>query len=341
VIFFPTYASYDEAADRWTADLHAWAYRVVTDSRSRRTVARLFRRALGLKKEHANEPLFQRRAALFLTDTLKHRRVAVRLGGMTYDLGQTAKSGHLTASLELPGQLVRMHAEAGVLRFEPNEPQAPPSVPVRLIAPRGISVISDIDDTIKASYVWKKRKLIRTTFTRVWKTTRGLPAVYQQWAAAGAPFHYVSTTPWQLYPSLAQFAQRVGYPPGTFHLKRLRWKDRSFFDLFAKADKYKPRLLEPILERFPDRRFVLVGDSGENDPEIYGALARRRGEQIAAILIRNVTGQSAADRRYEAAFAGLGRDRWQVFDKAADIRTPAVFSQTPSPGGQAGQEAAA
>jgi phosphatidate phosphatase APP1 len=341
LIFFPTYASYDEAADRWTADLHAWAYRVVSNSRSRRTVARLFRRALGLKKEHANEPLFQRRAALFLTDTVKHRRVAVRLGGMTYDLGQTAKSGHLTASLELPGQLIAMHAEAGVLRFEPNEPQAPPSVPVRLIEPRGVSVISDIDDTIKASYVWKKRKLIRTTFTRVWKPTRGLPEVYRRWAAAGAQFHYVSTTPWQLYPSLAQFVQRVGYPLGTFHLKRLRWKDRSFFDLFAKADKYKPKLLEPILERFPQRRFVLVGDSGENDPEIYGALARRLGEQIAAILIRNVTRQGEDDPRYEVAFAGLPRERWQVFDKAVEIRSPAVLPSAIPAEGDAGQEAAA
>ncbi len=326
MIFFPTYASFDPGTDRWTVDLHAWAYRVVEDSRSRRAVARLFRRALGLDRAHANEPLFRHRAALFLTDTVMHRRVAVRLAGTTYDLGQTAKSGHLTTTLELPGNLVAHEAADGLLRFEPNEPQAPPSVPVRLIAPRGVSVISDVDDTMKASYVWKKRKLIRTTFTRVWKSTRGLAEVYQQWAAAGAQFHYVSTMPWQLYPSLAQFTQRVGYPPGTFHLKRLRWRDRSFFDLFAKADKYKPTLIEPILERFPQRRFVLVGDSGEHDPEIYGALARRRGEQIAAILIRNVTEQGEDHARWAVAFAGLPRERWQVFDKAAAIRTTQVFA---------------
>lgn len=320
VMFFPTYASRDEATGQWRVDLHAWAYDIVTDSTARRALTRLFRRTIGLKKEDARSATYERRAGLFLVNARKKLDVLVRLGDREHPLGATRKTGHLRATLLLEPEVVAAHADAdGLLPFVPTDPQAPPTAPVRLIEPTGVSVLSDIDDTIKASYVWKKRKLIRTTFTRAWKPTKGLAAVYRRLAEAGAQFHYVSTAPWQLYPSLAQFAQRAGYPSGTFHLKRFRWKDRSFFDLFAKAEGYKPRLIEPILTRFPGRAFILVGDSGEHDPEVYGRFARRHPDQVAMILIRDVTGEPADHDRYRAAFDGIDPARWRLFAKASHI----------------------
>jgi len=251
----------------------------------------------------------------------------VTLGDQHIDLGVTGKSGHLRRTIELPGELVREHAGAdATLRLAPVGLDMPLGITARLIEPRGISVISDIDDTLKASYVWKKRKLIRTTFTRQWKPTKGLAGVYQQLAGAGAVFHYVSTSPWQLYPALAQFTQRAGFPDGTFHLKRFRWKDRSFLDLFAHAAQYKPRLIEPILDRFPRRRFVLIGDSGECDPRVYGQVARQRPHQVAAILIRDVAELGADHPTLREAFAGLPPERWQLFDKAKRIDTAALLA---------------
>lgn len=328
MIFFPTYAIYDAAADTWSVDLHVWAYRVAARSTKRDALAKVFRRALGLPKEHASAAVYQRRAAMFLVDAIRQCPVAVALGGLRFDIGATKKSGHLEATLDLPGPLVREHAQSdGTLRFAPVGLDLPVGVTARLVEPQGLSVISDIDDTIKASYVWKKRKLIRTTFAREWKPTKGLGPVYQRLADAGAAFHYVSTSPWQLYPSLAQFTQRAGFPEGTFHLKRFRWKDRSFLDLFANAEKYKPRLIEPILERFPQRRFVLIGDSGECDPQVYGRLARQRPGQVAAILIRDVAGLGADDPAIVEAFAGLDRSVWQMFDKAKRLDVDALLAR--------------
>ncbi len=326
MLFFPTYASYDAEADVWSVDLHLWAFRVAAGAARRDAVSRVFRRGLGLKKEHANTQVYQRRAALFLVDVIKRQPISVRLGGEAFPLGETRKSGHMETTLQLPGGLVRSLCSAtGTLWFEPHEETGLPGIAVRLITPQGVSVISDIDDTTKASYVWKKRKLLKTTFVRSWKATKGLAAVYGEWARLGAAFHYVSTTPWQLFPELDAFKRVAGYPEGTYHLKRFRVQDRSFLDLFAKAEKYKPRLIEPILLRFPHRRFVLVGDSGERDPEIYGQLARRYPEQVTAILIRDVAALGSDHTRYARAFAGLPRSSWQVFDKARHIATPQVL----------------
>jgi hypothetical protein len=62
----------------------------------------------------------------------------------------------------------------------------------------------------------------------------------------------------------------------------------------------------------------LIGDSGEADPEIYGDIARDHPGRVRAILVRNVTAESADDPRYvDGAFEGLSPDLWLVFDDTA------------------------
>jgi hypothetical protein len=69
-------------------------------------------------------------------------------------------------------------------------------------------------------------------------------------ANEGAQFHYVSASPWQLYPALAEFRRTNGFPAGTFHLKTFRWKDESFFDLVQSLLEYKLGVLEPVEPHF-------------------------------------------------------------------------------------------
>ena len=75
----------------------------------------------------------------------------------------------------------------------------------------------------------------------------------------------------------------------------------------------------PLIGRFPNRRFVLVGDSGERDPEIYAALARKHPQQIIRVWIRDVTGEPAGAERYEKAFRDLPVESWQVFAAPEDL----------------------
>jgi phosphatidate phosphatase APP1 len=67
------------------------------------------------------------------------------------------------------------------------------------------------------------------------------------------------------------------------------------------------------MKRFPSRRFILIGDSGERDPEIYAALARKFPRQVERLHIRGVTGQLADAPRYRKTFDALPAQSWTVF----------------------------
>jgi phosphatidate phosphatase APP1 len=62
-----------------------------------------------------------------------------------------------------------------------------------------------------------------------------------------------------------------------------------------------------------------VGDSGEQDPEVYGDIARRYPAQIHRILIRNVDNSEATDMRYQAAFSDIAAGKWRLFTITEEI----------------------
>ena len=132
----------------------------------------------------------------------------------------------------------------------------------------------------------------------------------------------MSSSPYQLYVPLSAFARKASFPEATFHLKRFRLKDSSFWQLFADPLKTKPKVIEPIFAYYPKRRFVLVGDSGEKDPEVYGALARKYPDRVLRIYIRDVTGEPAESARYSRAFKDLPADTWQVFRDPTTLELP-------------------
>lgn len=193
---------------------------------------------------------------------------------------------------------------------------------VQLIPPEGVSVISDIDDTIKVSHVHDRLALLDNTFCQPLRAVEGMAAAYRAWAESGAAFHYVSSSPYQLYEPLSQLLREAGFPEGELHMKRFRVHDRSALDLVASPHATKPPLIRSILDRFPMRRFVLVGDSAERDPEVYGLIAREHPSRVLAIYIRNVTGENPDDARYAAAFRDVAADRWHVFTDPAALVAP-------------------
>ena len=191
---------------------------------------------------------------------------------------------------------------------------------IQLLAPTGISVISDIDDTIKISDVRDHKDLLRNTFCRPYQPVPGMAERYRNWQkSADARFHYISATPWQLYLPLSEFIRSNGFPEGTFQLKLFRWKDQTFFDLFKSPEHYKMAAIRPLFERFPRRQFILIGDSGEKDPEIYGALAREFSNQVTHVFIRDTTGDRRDSQRYATAFGGLSTNVWQIFGEPREL----------------------
>lgn len=160
---------------------------------------------------------------------------------------------------------------------------------VKIIEPRGISVISDIDDTIKHSAIASGTKeIFRNTFVRSLEDLKvlGVNAWYNKMTSMGVRMHYVSNSPWQLYPLLRKFFELAGLPPGSIHLKQYSGMLQGIFE--PTTEKKRP-ILEKILLDFPERRFILVGDSGEADLEIYTDLALANPGRVIGIFIRDVT----------------------------------------------------
>ena len=312
VVFFPSLGW--RTAAGWEAEVHGCVYK----PESRPLTASALHQVLGIDEDDLRPEERARlrdRMRLFLADNERGKRVQVAIEGQTHTVGRSQANGHFRGTVTLPAALrpgtvpFRMPPEAGGF-----------SGVIHLLEPSGLSVISDIDDTIKLSQVRDRQELVRNTFCRPFHPVPGLAAVYQSWAEAhGARFHYLSASPWQLYPPLAEFVGTNGFPAATFHLRDFRLKDGTFLDLLKSPAEHKTGVIEVLLKRFPQRRFLLVGDSGEQDPEIYAALARAHRSQVQRILIRDVTGEPAGAARYQQAFAGLPGSVWRVFREPLEI----------------------
>ncbi|KAI1503302.1 hypothetical protein F5X99DRAFT_407119 [Biscogniauxia marginata] len=193
----------------------------------------------------------------------------------------TDDSGHflIRAALDFVPTHVRVLANEDISCTEP----------VKVIEPKGVSLISDIDDTVKHSNIaLGAKEIFRNTFVRELDdlTVVGVKEWYSRLHDMGVGIHYCSNSPWQLYPVLATFFKRAALPPGSLHLKRYTGMLQGIFEPVAERKK---GTLEKIMNDFPERKFLLVGDSGEADLEVYTELAVANPGKIIAIFIRDVT----------------------------------------------------
>ena len=193
----------------------------------------------------------------------------------------TNEAGHFNcrAALEFVPTHVRVLASESLSATEE----------VIITEPRGVSLISDIDDTIKHSSIGRGAKeIFRNTFIRDLGdlTIDGVKEWYNKMSDMGVKLHYVSNSPWQLYPVLVSFFAGAGLPKGSFHLKQYSGMLQGIFEPVAERKK---GTLDRILRDFPDRRFILVGDSGEADLELYTDIVLAYPGRILAVFIRDVT----------------------------------------------------
>ena len=323
-LFYSTLGWRDAEAGVWHVPVHALVFE---PERSVLTTAAL-RAALGLAAEPKNaveRQILIERLRAFVVDNERGKDISVRVGDREFSIGKSPANGHTHGEFQLTDAELKATAGAGAksLSFQAVTRAGDTREfrgTAQLLGDTGLSVISDVADTIKVSHVRDRQALLRKTFYEPFQAVEGMAALYRAWATNGASFHYVSASPWQLYEPLAEFTAASGFPAGSWHMKQFRVTDGSFLALLDSPEKYKPGVIEPMLRQFPQRRFILVGDSGERDPEIYGALARQFPTQVQRIFIRDVTGEVATAPRYEVAFKDVPRETWQIFPRPEDIR---------------------
>ena len=323
IVLFRSAAWLDTQSGAWRLPVHGWVFEPEDSQIRKRAIAAVLEQGYGLKADGDAEGVFSSRVNWLIADNERGKIVFARIGEHDHEMPPTAENGHFRKTITMSASEVDRIAEDGLLRYSvvTNEP-TPRTFGgvITLVPPEGISIISDIDDTIKISGVTNRRDLLDYALYREFEPVPGMSQRYSDWARTGVAVHYVSSSPWQLYPTLNEFTVRHGFPGASFHLKELRFRDETLVDLFKDGTRTKPSQIEPILNAWPRRNFVLIGDSGEQDPEIYAELLRRHPDQIRLIYIRNVTDASSLDERFRDVFAGIDPDRWLLFTNPAEIR---------------------
>ncbi|KAG2144583.1 hypothetical protein DEU56DRAFT_209858 [Suillus clintonianus] len=160
-----------------------------------------------------------------------------------------------------------------------------------------VRVITDIDDTVKLSNITSgARAVFRNVFVKDLEETT-IPEMgtwYQAMWRRGVRFHYVSNSPFELLPVIKEFLRISDLPQGSICLKS--YNGRSFFNALLSDPATRKRAnVVDVLDGFPDSKFILIGDSGEQDLELYASIAMERPQQILAVFIRDVHDAGLAD----------------------------------------------
>lgn len=256
------------------------------------------------------------------SDEVPGVHVRLEVGGAEKDL-VTDGDGYFSAEIVLPepGPSGWLPLSARVLEA-PYPASSLPSARGEALIPNGqarFGVISDIDDTILRTNVSNKLEMLYLTMLGNALTRRsfdGTRELYRGLALSGsAPFFYVSKSVWNIFPLLEQFIREQGLPKGPLLLRQLR--------LFrGAAPAHKPDAIAQLLAMYPALPFVLIGDSGEQDLELYLAAARNHPGRVRTILIRNVSSPERSEvlRAFAARSTPPGCSALLFDDAEAAIR---------------------
>jgi hypothetical protein len=328
VALFPSLGHLEPGGEHWRIAVHGEVYCTGKVGLGKRFLLKLLQRAMKAPDAAFETDLFRGRIARFLATDCAGRRIAVKLGDEVHPLAKKSRrNGHFFGVLRLPveasGPIERNGCgDAGRVNLSIHHPAAggPLACGQAFLLPaEGMSIISDIDDTLKHSHVGCKQSLLTNTFLREFEPIGGMAELFRGWAASGATFHYVSSSPWQLYRHLAEHLSQQGFPDGSYHLRAFRLRDHLIRRILMLRRSGKAAVIRGLLQTFPGRRFVLVGDSGELDPEIYGAMARKFPRQVAGVFIRQIPGPRDTPARYQRAFRGVRYEVVRLYREAADL----------------------
>jgi phosphatidate phosphatase APP1 len=192
--------------------------------------------------------------------------------------------------------------------------------PVLQVLPNArIGLISDIDDTILHSSITDWKTAAQLTFLGNARTRKPLLGVAKLYAALQAgvnPLFYVSSSPWNLYDLLDDFLELNAIPPGPIFLRDIGTDTGKFIKTAGHGHKLEHA--RRLIARNPQLRWILLGDSGQADAELYAAAAQEFGDRIAAIYIRDV------DPDLDSPF-DTGVDAW--IGKVAGTKVPMLRVQ--------------
>lgn len=245
----------------------------------------------------------------FGTDLVKNTSLLLTLADGRKIETKTSDQGYYLVD-ETIDDLAHLVDEAGILKYEISFLEPMPGRILQhdnrfkgeIIIPSQAAkfgVISDIDDTILHTGLTSRLKwqvVKNTIFKRAEKRIplEGAPEFYTKLQNGKSgndcnPIFYVSHSPWNLYEYLALFLRTNNFPKGPILLRDFVSPLKTIFQPKEKGEKpEKQKEILNILKTYPELPFILIGDSGEHDPDIYIEIAEAHPERILAIYMRSV-----------------------------------------------------
>lgn len=171
------------------------------------------------------------------------------------------------------------HSQVRVMRYHSSYP---------------LGIISDIDDTILISNATQIGKKFWLSISKNAYTRRPFPGVsklYKILTDNGKnPVFYVSSSDWNLNDLIKDFLEYRHIPAGPLLLKDLHVNLRNIWKSGGGSHTHKAEKVQLLFNLYPDMKFILIGDSGQHDPEIYASLIKRNPGRVLTVYIRQVKG---------------------------------------------------
>lgn len=239
----------------------------------------------------------------FMTWEIPGAKVTASIEGITAS-AISNDEGYFEFRMELPQPLnssqpwqqVRLELESPIVHDQKS-----PVVYCNVFVPSEYveyGVISDIDDTIVPTGATRLWVMAKTTFLGNAQTRipfSGVAAFYQALSKGlvgreNNPFFYVSSSPWNLYDFLQELMNFHQIPQGPLMLRDIGISREHF--IAGSHTKHKLVQIERIFNIVHDIPFILIGDSGQHDAEIYLQVIKKFPGRVKMVYIRDVNPSS-------------------------------------------------
>ena len=181
-----------------------------------------------------------------------------------------------------------------------------------LVPPKGLTIISDIDDILRVTKIYDPKEGLLNSFARPFTQWMNMPDIYANWSRSipDFHFHYLTTTPEQVTRNYMDFIYKT-YPGGSFDTRPLNFSDVSA------TLSIRRFLLDKIFLTYPERQFILMADTSNSDVmKAYPAMAKDYPGQVKCIFLRNTSATDDSDHfPYDTSgFEGIVENSYMFFN---------------------------
>ncbi len=228
-------------------------------------------------------------------------RIQAAFYGKRYE-AITNREGYFEFEFQVPANLDHTqvwHPVEFVVLDKIGNNEGPVKADARILIPQEkaeYGIISDIDDTVLQTEATSFIRMMQKTFlynSRTRLPFKGVAAFYRalhegsQLSPIKNPLYYVSSSPWNLFDMLEDFLEIQKIPAGPLMLRDIGLDAKTLFSSSHK--NHKMDQIQKIFTYTGNLPFLLVGDSGQKDPEIYLEVVKRHPGRILAVYIRDVS----------------------------------------------------